>query len=341
MEASPECFDDLTLEEAKKQIDELLERVKLTDLSEFGTYLVSKAVEARQAAKPETQAPASNANSKPATSMAERKKLRQIDNIRTDIRNMVPATALAENEKNTLPHSATFDGFTLENSLHVDSFLFPDEDIIDEYCDKGLLQRDYCAKCGGRDIAPLNFLSHSISDTQAKFIFNNILPKDNKTKTLVDVGSRLGVALYYGYYFGNFNSVVGVEFNSYFTDIQNKIVKKYKMEDKVKVICNDIRKEKDLLGSADVVILNNVFDAFVETNQQLEVWQYILSAISKPGAIIVTHPSIETSLEHAGIQDKIDITTSLTPLPIDYPASLGEDDLAEVLEFYAYTVNNP
>lgn len=46
-----ECIDDLTLEEAKQKLDDLLLQVKLTDLNDFGTYLVSKAVEARQAAK--------------------------------------------------------------------------------------------------------------------------------------------------------------------------------------------------------------------------------------------------------------------------------------------------
>lgn len=54
-----------------------------------------------------------------------------------------------------------FEGFTLENTLHVDSFLYPDDSVIDEYCDQGLLARDYCAKCGGREIAPLSMLGTS------------------------------------------------------------------------------------------------------------------------------------------------------------------------------------
>jgi hypothetical protein len=39
------------------------------------------------------------------------------------------------------------------------------------------------------------------------------------------------------------------------------------------------------------------------------------------------------------IQDKIDLEKILTPMTIEYPASLGEDTLSEVVEFYAYTVN--
>lgn len=73
------------------------------------------------------------------------------------------------------------------------------------------------------------------------------------------------------------------------------------MESRVKVVCNDIQKEKELLGRADVVLLNNVFDAFVEPSKQLEIWEFILGSITKKGAIIVTHPSIETSLEQAGV----------------------------------------
>lgn len=104
-----------------------------------------------------------------------------------------------------------------------------------------------------------------------------------------------------GFYFSNLESIVGVEYNPYFTNIQNQIVKKYKMQSRVKVICNDIQKEKELLGRADVVLLNNVFDAFVEGAEQLQIWEYILSSVSKKGAIIITHPSIETSLEQAGV----------------------------------------
>lgn len=48
-------IDDLTLEEAKKELDNLLLRLKVSDVNDFGTYLVSKAVEARQAATTATQ----------------------------------------------------------------------------------------------------------------------------------------------------------------------------------------------------------------------------------------------------------------------------------------------
>jgi hypothetical protein len=116
-----ECADDLTLEEAKKHLDDLLLRVKLPDLTDFGNYLVTKAVEARQVAKgapgryrlvtflvlPAPQPAAQATRHQPATSIAERKKLRQIDNIRADLRSLVPPDALAENEQSVLPHSAT------------------------------------------------------------------------------------------------------------------------------------------------------------------------------------------------------------------------------------------
>lgn len=68
-----------------------------------------------------------------------------------------------------------------------------------------------------------------------------------KSKCMVDVGSRLGVALYYvrsfsalrlillqGYFFSNLASIVGVEYNPYFANIQKQIIKKYKMESRVK-----------------------------------------------------------------------------------------------------------
>lgn len=57
MEEEPQYIDELTIEDAKKELDDLLLRVKGADLNDFGTYLVTKAVEARQSAK---AAPARN-----------------------------------------------------------------------------------------------------------------------------------------------------------------------------------------------------------------------------------------------------------------------------------------
>lgn len=42
---------------------------------------------------------------------------------------------------------------------------------------------------------PLDFISHSLSREQLKFVFSELLPNLNG-KTVLDVGSRLGPVLY-------------------------------------------------------------------------------------------------------------------------------------------------
>lgn len=44
------------------------------------------------------------------------------------------------------------------NTIVVDSILYPDDDAIDEYCDKGVLSRYYCDDCGSRKINQLSIV---------------------------------------------------------------------------------------------------------------------------------------------------------------------------------------
>jgi hypothetical protein len=86
------------------------------------------------------------------------------------------------------------EGFTKENTLHVDQFLYSEDDV-DELVEEGKLQRHVCGKCGSRDIQNLNYISHSLSKEVLKWIFGAVLGNLNG-KTVVDVGSRLGSVLY-------------------------------------------------------------------------------------------------------------------------------------------------
>ena len=40
-------------------------------------------------------------------------------------------------------------------TVHVDSFLYSDEDI-DKLCDEGRMSRNYCKQCGSHNTAPLS-----------------------------------------------------------------------------------------------------------------------------------------------------------------------------------------
>jgi len=86
----------------------------------------------------------------------------KLDEIVQELRKLVPATAEAPNEKITIPRTDTFKDWNRRNTLHVDSFLYPTDEDIDELCDEGLLSRNYCGDCGSRNVSDLNFVSHSL-----------------------------------------------------------------------------------------------------------------------------------------------------------------------------------
>ena len=59
-----------------------------------------------------------------------------------------------------------------------------------------------------------------------------------------------------------------MEVNSYFCELQLQVVGKYKMEDRIQVICSDICSQASLLQEADIIILNNVFEFFSSPEDQ-------------------------------------------------------------------------
>ena len=53
-----------------------------------------------------------------------------------------------------------------------------------------------------------------------------------KGRTVCDVGSRLGPVLWGGYHLSEAAKLVGVEMNSWFCDLQRKVVAKHGMSDR-------------------------------------------------------------------------------------------------------------
>lgn len=51
------------------------------------------------------------------------------------------------------------------------------------------------------------------------------------------------------------------------------------------------------LSSVDVIILNNVFEFFSDTNTAITSW-HILAQNIKPGCIIITIPHLKDTFEH-------------------------------------------
>uniref|UniRef100_A0A8C5S7V5 Uncharacterized protein n=1 Tax=Laticauda laticaudata TaxID=8630 RepID=A0A8C5S7V5_LATLA len=110
--------------------------------------------------------------------------------IAEDIRHRLPVGAVLNSEHNALQklHEQAVP------TIHVDAFLY-DDDCIDSLCEEGKMSRNYCLACGSHQTAPLEFISHSFSLVELKFLYQEVLP-DLTGKVLVDVGSRLGAVLF-------------------------------------------------------------------------------------------------------------------------------------------------
>ncbi|XP_067390218.1 uncharacterized protein [Emydura macquarii macquarii] len=189
--------------------------------------------------------------------------------------NDVLLRSIAEDLRNCLPINAMLNSEHLaiqkilqqpEPTVHVDAFLY-DDDRIDSLCEKGKMSRNYCVVCGSHKTTPLEFISHSFSLMELKFIYQYVLP-DLTGKILVDVGSRLGAVLFGGYLYSSASQLYGVEINADFCQLQEMIIAKYQFTNRVKVLCSDICTQASLLQNADVVVMNNVFEYFLDRLEQ-------------------------------------------------------------------------
>ncbi|CAH1792661.1 unnamed protein product [Owenia fusiformis] len=243
---------------------------------------------------------------------------RMMASIQTDIRKLVPLDALAPGET-LVPPGAQIEDCDAATSLHVDAFLY-DEDTLDTLVDEGKISRNFCTKCGSHEVKPLTFLSHSASLQQVKFIFQHLVPR-LEGKTVLDIGSRLGAVLYGAYYYSSASRIIGVEMNEFFHGLQSDVVQRYNMSDRVSVICADICTQLEAIQSADVVIMNNVFEFFASKDIQSKIWGLLYENIRKKGTIVITSPSLEESLYKLGIT--IDIGTWLKPSPMEEYLAAG------------------
>ncbi|XP_026369382.1 uncharacterized protein LOC113266127 isoform X1 [Ursus arctos] len=233
-----------------------------------------------------------------------------LKNIAEDLRNCLPLDTMLSSEHRALQKIQQ----QPEPTIHVDAFLY-DEDFIDSLCDEGRMSRNYCTVCGSRQTAPLGFISHSFSLMELKFIYHHVLP-DLSGKVLVDVGSRLGTVLYGGYLYSSALQLFGVELNGDFCQLQEMVIKKYQFTDRIKVLHADICTQGSLLQNADVIIMNNVFEYFLDETEQARAWECISHNVRKQGSLLVTVPSLEDSL--SGLQINIQLSSWVEEVPLNY-----------------------
>ncbi|ETE73014.1 prmC, partial [Ophiophagus hannah] len=246
--------------------------------------------------------------------------------IAEDIRHRLPVGAVLNSEHNALQklHEQTVP------TIHVDAFLY-DDDCIDSLCEEGKMSRNYCLACGSHQTAPLEFISHSFSLMELKSLYQEVLP-DLTGKVLVDVGSRLGAVLFGAYYYSSASQIYGVEMNGDFCQLQEAIISKYRLDDRIKVINADICTQASLLQNADIVVMNNVFEYFLGRSEQARAWKIISQNIRKPGSLLVTVPNLEKSLSE--LQVDIQLSQWVEAVPVQYDGFLEDADREALEKIY-------
>ncbi|XP_068593331.1 uncharacterized protein zgc:109986 isoform X2 [Cebidichthys violaceus] len=299
----------MNLSEAKSEIKKLLNEVKPSDVGRLMTWIRS---------------------SDEFDDFLSNNQTKILQNISEDLRGILPPDAMLSSESTAYNKMQQCSRPT----VHVDSFLY-DEDQVDSLCEEGTMSRSYCLTCGSHRTAPLDFISHSFSILELRFLFENVLP-DLSGRLLVDVGSRLGAVLYGGYVFSSSSQLIGLEISEEFVKLQKNILEKYKMTDRIQVLHTDVLLQNVLLQKADVLIMNNVFEFFMEPSEQVRAWRFIMENFRKKGSLLVSVPGLQESLN--SLQEPLQ-PGWVEELPVDHDVYLGQDSDPEALrQIHLYRV---
>eukprot|EP01133_Synstelium_polycarpum_P012008 gene12008-14039_t len=97
--------------------------------------------------------------------------------------------------------------------------------------------------------------------------------------------------------------IVGIEIDKYFHDLQQQMVSKYSMDDRVELVHGDIMLKENgaLLDRADVIYMNNVMEFFESDKiKHIAFWKVLMEHTGKKkGMRIVTIPSIQETFKQS------------------------------------------
>jgi len=286
----------MELDEAKKSFTELLSSIEDTDKEKFLSWLTKWSTKDGSSACCQ---PIHNGDTHVSNEekKIERKAEILLSCIKETLKEKVPFNGVMNSEEVSFPVIGSDVNLNDKNCIHVDAFLYDEEDV-EMLVDSGKLHNHYCKDCLSSNVEPMTFISHSASKDRLRYIFKKCLPP-LKDKVIVDVGSRLGVVLYAAHIYTEAKKIIGIEINRELCELQRHIVDKYKLGDRIIIREGDVMDMCKHLVESDIVILMNVFEWFLNLDDQLKVWDYLHKYI-KPGTIIVAAPPIEISLELIG-----------------------------------------
>ncbi|KAK0158550.1 hypothetical protein PV328_009539 [Microctonus aethiopoides] len=287
----------ISLEDAKKQLNCLMERLSKSNREE----LLSDAIQTWSGIKFGVNSGDDDEFENDEDTMDD--PVATLNSIAKEIRERVPLDAIFPSETIIIPSKGENSNCCPNTTVHVDAFLY-DDDEVDDLEKEGKLKRYYCRDCGSKNIEPLIFISNSVSREDLYHIFNTLLPTLDG-KIVLDVGSRLGAVLYGAYVYTDAARIIGVEMNKDLCDLQNEVVKKFKMSKRIEILHKRIENAADVLASADVIVLNNAFEFYLSESEQIKVWQFLKANI-KRGAFIISRPRIAIALSNLKTNIKAD-----------------------------------
>lgn len=127
--------------------------------------------------------------------------------------------------------------------------------------------------------------------------------------------------------------------NDEFCTLQNNIVSKHGLQDRIEIVNGRIENESKIVQSADVIILNNAFEFYLPPCEQVAVWKFLKNNL-KTSAIVVTRPHLETTFQN--IDTGIAIDSWLRPFvnPEENRLSFIDDEekIGDFCDFAFYQV---
>jgi len=261
---------------------------------------------------------------------AERKADILLSCIKGSLKEKIPFDGVMGSEAIHFPTVGEDVNLNEENCINVDGFLY-DEDDVELLVESGKIANNFCKDCNSRNVEAMTFISHSASKDRLRHIFKDCLPSLDG-KVVLDIGSRFGVVLYTAYVYTKAAKIIGVELNHELCDIQRHIIEKYKLTDRLLLHEADVIDTPDAVKQADVIVLMNVFEWFLNFEDQVKVWRFLHATI-KSGTWVVASPPIDVSLTL--VDSDIDVNRWLEEVDLRKTTA---DTFLEETEFKVYKV---
>uniref|UniRef100_A0A0K0CUA1 Class I SAM-dependent methyltransferase n=1 Tax=Angiostrongylus cantonensis TaxID=6313 RepID=A0A0K0CUA1_ANGCA len=123
-----------------------------------------------------------------------------------------------------------------------------------------------------------------------KILYGNLVPLKSQRDDfrVLDIGSRLGAVIYAACIYG-YGAVTHLS-------LMSSAISVFRLSN-IEVVCADVRSRYDVVSQADLIVMNNVFSFFWDTEQQADCFEFIHKH-AKKGCFIIHNPDIETASAH-------------------------------------------